>query len=558
MLNLLRISDYAIIDELEIELHPGLTVMTGETGAGKSILVDAVGLALGDRSDAGAVRSGARRAEITLDFEIDSPHPARAWLAERGLDDDELCCLRRTITAEGRSRAFVNNQPVTLRDLRTIGSMLVDIHGQHAHQSLLTARAQREILDAAAEHESLCRSVSDSYAEWQRAERALTETAAASADRAAEIDLLRFQLGEVEALDLAQGEPAQLRADSDRLRHVDELQLAVGGAAEALYESESGSAHSLVSRARRMLEAAAARDPALDELVRGLSGVEIDLKEIGNDLSRRLDELEADPARLEAIETRLSRIQQIARRHRIEEDAVPGLAQELARRLDALDAGAASVESLTARRDAAGKRYREQAGQLSASRRLAAQGLSATVTDKLRELGLPAARFVVEVSPKSDGRADSTGLDLIEFQVTTNPGVAPGPLERVASGGELSRVGLALAVVATDPSPIPTLVFDEVDTGIGGAVAEIVGQRLREISGRHQVLCVTHLPQVASQGTHHYRIVKLTDGQFSRTQVRELDRDQRVDELSRMLGGIEITATTRAHAEEMIRQSTTG
>jgi DNA repair protein RecN (Recombination protein N) len=555
MLSLLRISNYAIIDDIEIEVPAGFSVMTGETGAGKSILVDAVGLALGDRADASAVRSGTKRAEISLVFELDTAHPARQWLDERELDDDDQCCLRRTISAEGRTRAFVNNRPVTLRDLRELGSLLVDIHGQHAHQSLLTAPAQRRFLDAHGGHSELVLAVAAAFTDWQQALHELELRTESSADREAQLELLRFQLGELEALALEPGEAEALRRESDRLTNVDKLQQAIGQAAECLYEAESGSAYALAAEAKRRLLPVVTHDPALGELLGRIQAAEIELKEAAGDLGRYLDRLEADPVRLDAVESRLDRIQQIARRHRIAEDAVPDLAEQLRSQIDALDASAESLAALTARCQATEEAYRTQANALSLARRHAGASLGPAVTARLRELGLPNADFIVALEPKPNGRRGSTGMDRIEFRVTLNPGSPPGPLDRVASGGELSRIGLALSVCSTEASTIPTLVFDEVDAGIGGAVAEVVGRRLREIAARHQVLCVTHLPQVASQGETHFRIVKLTDGQSSRTQVRELDAEQRIDELSRMLGGVEITAATRAHAEEMIRQA---
>ncbi|HUF72552.1 MAG TPA: DNA repair protein RecN [Gammaproteobacteria bacterium] len=555
MLTLLRINNYAIIDDIEIEMRSGFSVMTGETGAGKSILVDALGLALGDRADATAVRSGTKRAEISLVFELEPSHPAGAWLAERGLDDDEHCSLRRTISAEGRSRAFINNQPVTLKDLRAIGRRLVDIHGQHAHQSLLRAAAQRRVLDASGELGAAAAQVAAAFAAWQSALSERAALADKSANREAELELLRFQLGELEALSLAEGEPESLLEEANRLRHVDQLQQSVGRAAETLYESESGSAYALAAEARRLIESAVCHDVSLADLLARVTATEIELKEAGADLSRRLDRLEADPSRLDQIEARLDRIRQLARRHRVEDHEVPRLTERLRREIAALDAGVESAAGLEARCEAAKRDYFELAAKLSKSRHAAGRALGKSVTARLRELGLSEARFSVTIARKADGREDSTGIDQIGFEVTTNAGAPPGPLDRIASGGELSRIGLALSVVATDASPIPTLVFDEVDAGIGGAVAEVVGRRLREIATRHQVLCVTHLPQVASQGRQHYRIIKLTDGKSSRTQVRELDFDERIEELSRMLGGVEITAATRAHAEEMIRQA---
>jgi DNA repair protein RecN (Recombination protein N) len=555
MLSLLRISNYAIIDDIEIEMRAGFSVMTGETGAGKSILVDALGLALGDRADASAVRTGTKRAEISLVFDIESDHPAHAWLVDRGLDDEEHCSLRRTISAEGRSRAFINNQPVTLKDLRAIGRRLVDIHGQHAHQSLLRAPAQRRIVDAHGGLVADAARVADAFADWQLALREQAAHADRSNNRDAELELLRFQLGELDSLDLAEGEPDALRQEAHRLRHIDQLQQAIGQAAQTLYESESGSAHALAAQARRLVESALAHDESLSDLLERIAAAEIELRETGADLARRFDQLEADPARLDEVEARLDRIRQLARRHRVEADGVPALADRLRRDIASLDASAESAAALDTRCKASKRRYVELAEALSKSRRAAGKALGTSVTAKLRELGLGEARFTVSVTRKPEGREDSTGIDQIGFEITTNAGEPPGPLDRIASGGELSRIGLALSVVANDASPIPTLIFDEVDTGIGGAVAEVVGRRLREIATRHQVLCVTHLAQVASQGRHHYRIVKLTDGKSSRTQVRDLDFDQRIEELSRMLGGVEITAATRAHAEEMIRRA---
>ncbi|MDX1563701.1 MAG: AAA family ATPase, partial [Gammaproteobacteria bacterium] len=329
MLTLLRISHYAIIDEVELELKAGFSVMTGETGAGKSILVDALGLALGDRADARAVQDGAKRAEISAVFDIGRDHPAFEWLCERGLDDEELCCLRRTISAEGRSRAFVNNRPVTLQDLKSVGGLLVDIHGQHAHQSLLSTPVQRRLLDAYGELDEAARAVANAYSAWQAAERELDERSDQRTDRAAQRELLQFQLGELEALALEPGEPAELRTESQRLRNVDRLQQATAEAAEALYEAETGSAHALAARARRALESIRAHEPALAGCIDRLGSAEIELREVAIEIRHYLDALEADPARLDEVETRLQRIQSLARRHRVDEDELSNVAANL-------------------------------------------------------------------------------------------------------------------------------------------------------------------------------------------------------------------------------------
>ena len=555
MLSLIRISNYAIIDDLQIELGAGFSVMTGETGAGKSILVDAVGLALGDRAETSAVRTGARRADISLVFEIDQEQAAYQWLVGRDLDDDDMCCLRRSVSAEGRSRAYINNHPVSLKDLREIGSLLVDIHGQHAHQSLLHASAQRQLLDGFGDLYDLAADVAAASAELRGAEKQLVARSSESSEREAQLELLSFQLGELEELSLGTGEPETLRQERDRLKNFDRLRQDITLAAECLYEADAGSAYAQTSRARQALEHIANLDGDLPALLARVNSAEIELKEAGTELARKLDQLEADPKRLDEVEARLDRIRTLARRHKVEADDVPKLATSLRQQIADLDTSAESLSKLEAQCAQARQRFEQLCSELTARRTNAAATLSASVSERLHELGLPNAVFTVEIAPKPDARADTTGADQIEFLVTANPGAQPGPIQRVASGGELSRIGLALSVAGLESAPAATLVFDEVDAGIGGAVAEVVGRRLRQIAGRHQVLCVTHLPQVASQGAHHYRIVKLTDGQSSHTQVRALDADQRVEELSRMLGGVDITAATRAHAEEMIRQA---
>jgi DNA repair protein RecN (Recombination protein N) len=555
MLTLLRIANYAIVDEIEVELDRGFSVMTGETGAGKSILVDALGLALGDRADSTAVRAGANRAEISAVFEIPVGHAALAWLDDRELGDGAQCTLRRVISAEGRSRAFINNHPVTLDDLRTLGSLLIDIHGQHAHQSLLASTAQRAVLDATADAHDLAASVAHAHAAWDDAARALAARQEHSAEREAQLELLRFQRDELTELGLQEQEVESLHAERSRLGNVDRLLQGVDAALSQIYESDAATAHAQLAQAQRALGALTEHDTALKGAADQLGGLAIELREVATELLRYRDRLEADPTRLEHVESRLARIRTLARRHRVEETELATVAARLEASIEALEQGGESLEQLAARATASEARYFELAGTLSAAREGQARELSAQASAQLKELGLPHGEFLVTVERKPKERADATGVDRIEFQVRLNPGQPFGPLGRVASGGELSRVSLALEVVASDASTIPTFVFDEVDAGIGGGVAEIVGRRLRQIGAHRQVLCVTHLPQVASQGERHYRVVKLTDGKTSRTHIRLLSTDERVEELARMLGGIEITERTRAHAEEMIHVS---
>ena len=552
MLSLITVRNYAVIDEVEVEFDAGMSVLTGETGAGKSILVDALGLALGDRADAGAVRRGCREAQIGVQFECPEDHPALDWLTERGLDRDRACLLRRVVSARGRSRAFVNNQPATLQDLRSVGSRLVNIHGQGAHQALLHAPAQRGIVDHHGGHLQLAAQVAEAFGAWKSAETAFGAQRQQGADRASELELLQFQVRELENLEYREGELGDLREERGRLANVDRLSNSIESALSGLYERDHGSAQELIARAQRELSGSRALDPSLGDAADLLADAEIQVQEAVRGLASYRDRLEPDPERLDWVESRLAAIRSLALRHHIEESELGELLEKLRSRIDSLGNAAESLEASRQRVRQARERYFEAARELSASRLQCAASLSEAVEGQMAVLGLPNGKFRAEILGKPHDRADATGLDRIEFQVSLNPGQEFGPLSRVASGGELSRISLALEVVAAGGTSIPTLVFDEVDAGIGGGVAEIVGQRLADIATHRQVLCVTHLPQVASQGRRHYRILKQTGEQSTRTGVHSLSREERVEELARMLGGVEITARTRAHAEEMI------
>jgi DNA repair protein RecN (Recombination protein N) len=552
MLSLIRVKNYAVIDEIEVEFAAGLNVMTGETGAGKSILVDALGLALGDRADATAVRQDTERAEISVAFDVPAGHTALAWLAERGLDDDAACTLRRLLGADGRSRAFINGQPVNLQDLKDLGGLLVDIHGQHAHQSLLEAGNQRALLDAADDLAPLATIVAERFAMWQALLEQLENRRSSSAQRQTEIELLRFQVTELEALALVEGEPERLRTERDRLANTDRLMGGISAALDALAESEAGSAYSAVILARRELEKLTDVDAALRSPAAALATIEIELREAEIALQHYRDRIEADPARLSWLDDRLARIRTLARRHGVAEEALTGTLAALRERLSTLDGGGESLATLEQKTADARATFLDSGRQLSGKRAKHAAALSRSVSSLLVELGMPHGEFRVELQPKPIERADATGLERVEFQVKLNPGLPFAPLAKVASGGELSRISLALEVVRSGASPVTAFVFDEVDAGIGGRVADIVGRKLRQLSATRQVLCVTHLPQVASHGEAHYRVLKQTDGKSSRTEVRSLTSKERVEELSRMLGGVEVTARTRAHAAEMI------
>jgi DNA repair protein RecN (Recombination protein N) len=552
MLSLIRVKNYAVIDEIEVEFGAGLNVMTGETGAGKSILVDALGLALGDRADASAVRRDADRAEISVSFDVPTGHAALAWLAERGLDDDTSCTLRRLVGTDGRSRAFINGQPVNLQDLKALGSLLVDIHGQHAHQSLLDTGSQRALLDAHAEIAPLATDAAESFAAWQTLLEQLENRRSSSEQRQAEIELLRFQVAELEALALTDDEPERLRAERDRLANTERLMTGVGAALDALADNETASAYSAVILARRELEKLGDVDATLRAPAESLASIEIELRDVETTLQHYRDRIEADPKRLTWLDDRLARIRTIARRHGVSDEGLPDTLAGLRGRLAALDGGGESLATLENKTGEARAQFLDAARKLSGKRAEHSKILGRAVSSLLVELGMPHGEFRAELQPKPVERADATGLERIEFQVKLNPGLPFAPLAKVASGGELSRISLAVEVVRSGASPVTAFVFDEVDAGIGGRVADIVGRKLRELSATRQVLCVTHLPQVASHGEAHYRVAKETDGRVSRTEVRALSSKERVEELSRMLGGIEVTARTRAHAAEMI------
>jgi len=555
MLSLIKIRNYAVIDKIEVDFKAGLSVMTGETGAGKSILVDALGLALGDRADAGTVRPNAERAEVSVLFECPGSHPAIHWLKEHGLDEDHCCLLRRVVNAEGRSRAFINTHPVTGQDLRALGSLLVNIHGQSAHQALLRGSNQREILDYHGAHQALSKEVASCFDTWRTLQADLALRTQSADDRASQLELLKFQALELAGLDLRDDEVEPLTAEGNRLANVDQLLGSLNSVLGALDEADEISAHQLIAGAQRTLDGLTELDPALVQPAQLLGEAEIQIREAAGELARYRDRLEPDPQRLEWVNARLAKIRELATRHKVDTDELSGLLADLNARIEELQETSESIDALGKRAERAGAAYFKVADSLSAARSTSAASLGEAVTNQIVELGLLNGHFRVVVETKPKTQADASGLDRIEFQVTLNPGQAFGPLSKVASGGELSRVSLALEVVSAGATTVPTLVFDEVDAGIGGGVAEIVGRRLSEIASERQILCVTHLAQVASQGRQHYRIMKLTDGHTTRTNVRELGSDERVEELSRMLGGVEITERTRAHAEEMIERA---
>ena len=558
MLTQIRVRNYAVIDEVELELGPGMTVLSGETGAGKSILVDALGLVLGDRADASAVRAGAERAEITAIFELGDVPAARGWLEDRDLDDGNECVLRRVISREGRSRAYVNGSPAPLQTLRQLGEHLVEIHGQHEHQTLTHRAVQRDILDVHGQLGDVLISLREAYGRWRALDEQLSTLRSERAHREERIDLLRYQLRELETLDLEDGEPEALEAEHARLANIGRLAEGGNEALDLIYDDENGSAQQRIGRARETLSRLAETDPVLTPLARQLEEAEIQVNDAAEELRRYQTGLEADPARLEFVDGRIGSIRELARKHQVAPEALPARLTALRDELSAIENAAETLDKLAAERDAAADHYRSIAGDLGRARTAAAATLGDAIGGMMRQLGMPGGHFEIRVTTDEEGEFTPHGLDRIEFAVTTNPGQPAAALARVASGGELSRIALAVQVVATGSGGPPCLVFDEIDSGVGGGVAEIVGRRLRELGAARQVLCVTHLPQVASQGHGHVRVAKLTDGKTTRTTLTPLNEDETIEELARMLGGVEITATSRDHAREMLGRARSG
>ena len=551
----LQVRDFAIVDRIDIEFGPGMTVLTGETGAGKSILVDALGLVLGERGSAQLVRDGAKRAEFAAEFDLASLPAVSAWLEEQSLDLDGECLLRRVINADGRSRAFINGNAVPVSQLKSLGELLLDIHGQHFHQSLGKRDVQRDLLDhfgGLLDDRAL---VATHYIEWKTLTERLDQLLVAESDRASRLDLLTFQLQELDALAIDTGEFEELGAERQKLQHSGRLAEGVNAALGQLFDHDDGNANSLVADARRTVEQLVAYDGALEPVLELLNSASIQVAEAADALRRYTDTVDMDPARRDWVEERMDAIQTIARKHRVSPDELPELGERLRAEHDELSHAEERGRELEQQAARALDEYVEHARALSKSRHSVADDFAAAVTEAMHGLGMPGGVFEVAMSTLDEAAARPWGLDGIEFRISANPGQAPQSLAKIASGGELSRMSLAIQVIASDGSAIPTMVFDEVDSGVGGGVAEMVGRRLQQLGAHRQVLCVTHLPQVASLADQHFRISKVTDGKSTRTQVHALSQDERVEELARMLGGVEITRKTLEHAAEMLAEA---
>ena len=549
MLRSLSIRDFVIVDRIELEFAPGFTALTGETGAGKSILIDALALALGERGDANVVRQGAKKAEIAAEFDVDGTRGLKRWLDENDLSgDDDGFLLRRVIDSGGRSRAFINGRAATLAQLREAGSHLVDIHGQHEHQSLMRTSAQRQLLDAYGGLEAQADAVAAAWRQWQELCDHLHKLETNAAAIAAEREQLEWQLREMDGLNLAPEEWQELQGEHSRLAHAQSLIEGAQFAMDMLSEGDQSSLAQLAqltSRLENLLE----YDGRLKEIVDVLAGAQAQAQEAVYMLRDYQERLDIDPQGFRQVEQRLEAVHACARKYRITPEALPEAQARARDRLQELDAGS-DIGVVRERVAMAEKAFAAEAGKLSAGRKKAAKKLSSRVTDAMQTLAMAGGVFDIALNPAAEGGA--YGLEQIEFMVSAHKGVAPRPLAKVASGGELSRISLALQTASSEVAAVPTLIFDEVDVGIGGGVAEIVGRMLGQLGSKHQVMCVTHLPQVAASAAQQWQVSKASAGGKVISRVVPLDKNGRVEEIARMLGGVKITETTRKHAAEML------
>ena len=549
MLQHLTIRDFVIVDRLELSFLAGFGALTGETGAGKSILIDALALALGERADAGVVRSGCEKAEVAATFDIAAQPQVGDWLRANDLDGDDELLLRRVVDAGGRSRAYINGSPATVQQMREVGEWLVDIHGQHAHQSLLRAEAQRMLLDSHAGLSGQAREVATAWKIWRDAEQML-RTASEGADvLQREREQLQWQIGELDALAFGDDEWATLDVEHRRLGHAASLIEGAQYALAVLSDDEAACERQIDGVATR-LGNLAEYDPALAEVAALIGSVQAELSDAVSTLRRYADRADLDPTRLAQVERRMDAVMSHSRKYRVQPPELPGLLAGWRQRLAELDESA-DLAALETKVAAARQDYLAQAEKLSAGRKKAATEMGKAVSEIMRQLALSSGRFEVALVPVADGAV--YGLEQIEFRIGGLAGNEAKPMAKVASGGELSRISLAIQVLTSRSASVPTLIFDEVDVGIGGGVAEIVGRLLRELGSERQVLCVTHLPQVAAQANWQWQVSKATRDGVTLSAIQPLDDNGRIQEVARMLGGVEISAITLQHARELLR-----
>ncbi len=552
MLTELHIRHFAIVKSLDIEFRRGMTAITGETGAGKSIALDALSLCLGSRAEASLVRPGCDKAEISACFVVADDSPAAEWLKDNELDADGECLLRRVINKDGRSKAWINGSPVPLSMQKALAPLLVNIHGQHEHQLLSKDEHQLQVLDQYARHQSLLLQTRDLYKQWAQVEKNYRQQQQAKADQQAQRQLLEYQVQELNEFALAEGEFEQLEADHKRLSNHRTLKEASLFALNALYEGEHNNANGLVQSAASRIQEAADMDAQLGDIDKLLQQAMVHIEEAALELRHYQDQMTLDGGELEQLEARMTQALKLAKKHQCAPTELYQLHQRLVQELAQLKANDEAGEQLAEQRQQLRQQYRQQAKQLSDSRLRAAQELSEKITQAMQQLNMPHGRFEITLEHQDSAPATAQGTDKVQFQVTANPGQPLQPLSKVASGGELSRISLAIQVMSATQQTVPTMMFDEVDVGVSGPTAAVVGSMLRELGLQCQIICVTHLPQVAAKAHQQLQVAKQINGQKTETQVTALDSDQRVIELARLLGGDKVTDLAKANAKEML------
>ncbi|MDO8826218.1 DNA repair protein RecN [Methylophaga sp.] len=554
MLTALTVRQLAVVEDLSLTFKSGMTSLTGETGAGKSILVDALGLVLGDRADSNMVRHGSERAEIEASFDISNNIALQQWLKEQELDDDDQCHLRRTISRDGRSKAYINARQVPLSQLRNISELSIDIHGQHEHQSLLRPETQRELLDIVANNKNSVKALKTAYAEWLQIQQQLAAIRQQSEQQQARQELLNYQISELEPLNLTDSSIEQLLQEQQQLAHAAQLFHTTESTLHHLFDQDQGAAYDLIGAALTELEKLQQYEPRFTEIIETLNSAAINLDETATSLRHYLDSADLDPSRLEAVEAQLSVLHDLARKHHVEIETLPSHYQALCDELNSLSESQQNQAELAQQLKVQEKRCLELCAEIRANRQQYAKPLAETITQSIQQLAIPAGRIEFVIRPFEEGKFSDHGADHIQLLVSTNPGQPAGELAKIASGGELARISLAIQVVTAGKRSVPTLIFDEVDVGIGGGVAEIVGQHLKLLASTQQVICITHLPQVAAQAHQQLQVTKILGKDKTHTEISELNREQRIEEIARMLGGMNLTQKTRSHAEEMLDQ----
>ncbi|MCP3673586.1 MAG: DNA repair protein RecN [Gammaproteobacteria bacterium] len=554
MLTTIQIDNFAIIDHLEVDFKAGMTVLTGETGAGKSIIIDALSLVLGSRTDASVVRNGSKRADITAIFNIDNLPNVEEWLSEQELDEEGDCFLRRVINKEGRSKGFINGHSATLAMMKSLGEQLVDIHGQHAHQALLRAGMQSKMLNNFANLGKFQTNVRNQWHFWKKLEDELAQLQQSEKERHDRLELIEYQVSELDNFGISADEILNIDDEFNRLANINQLIEETQEQLHLLYQNDQNSAFELVSQAASKIEELSELDKALTPAGEMLHAASIQIQEATEELRHYQDKVEQDPEKLHQLDQRLSLLHELARKHRTDVKVLPELHIRLHEELQKLKNSTERHGNLEEDVANAKNVYLKAAKTLSKHHHKAALTLNKSITDYLAKLGMSGGQFAVDFEALPDERYNSEGIEKISFLVTANPGQPLQPLSKVASGGELSRISLAIQVVTVTDSSIPCLIFDEVDVGIGGGTAEVVGNLLNNIASKAQVLCVTHQAQVASKGNQHYRVVKSSEDETTSTFIEDLKTEQRSEEIARMIGGIEITEQTRKHAKEMLQK----